>query len=167
MKGIKFKFFEKFILSFYLEEEYEDELVKKVAVKKMFLWLRLFSRFIFRLRLFLVEYERLRRLFDEYEKYLVQQQGNFFMSKKGKKVIRVQLELENYMKEKYKKGKYRELIFEFREVKKDRFSLLDYADLKGGKKKGKKEQKKKYKDFDKDYLFNSDIEMYFKSDKSY
>lgn len=87
MKGIKFKFFEKFILSFYLEEEYEDELVKKVAVKKMSLWLRLFLRFIFRLRLFLVEYERLRRLFDEYEKYLVQQQGNFFMSKKGKKVI--------------------------------------------------------------------------------
>lgn len=167
MKGIKSKSSEKPILSFHSEEEYEDELAKKAAAKKMSSWSRSPSRSISRSRSPSAEYERSLRSPDEYEKYLVQQQGNSPMSKKGKKAIRAQLELENYMKEKYKKGKHRELTPEPREVKKDRSPSSDHADLKGGKKKGKKEQKKKHKDSDKDYLSNSDTEMYSKSDKSY
>lgn len=165
IKSIKCKT-EKPILSFQSEEEYEDELAKKTAARKLSPWSRSPSRSISRSRSPSAEYGRSRRSPDEYEKFLVQQQGNSPMSKKGKKAIRAQLQLENYMKEKYKKGKQRELSQEPRMEKKDRSLTPDHGDPKGSKKKGKKDQKKKHKDSEKDYLSNSDSEVYSRGDKN-
>ena len=167
MKGIKSKSSEKPILSFQSEEEFEEESGKKGGARKISSWSRSPSRSESRSRSQSPEYERSRRSPDEYEKYLVQQQASSPMSKKGKKAIRAQLELENYMKEKYKKGKHnKDISPEPRDSKKDRSPSPDQMDSKVGKKKGKKDQKKKHKDAEKDYMSDSDSEMYSKGDKN-